>query len=112
LPGHSGRSLRGRQQHIQSSRRGGHRGRGGEALPCSFIDISHYGYLNKNDRSLKDRDLDEAAKAGALLKRVEKEYGIPVINLFYDGLRNPNENLESCVFLSPAEAGRRDANAR
>ena len=23
---------------------------GGEALPCSFIDISHYGYLNKIDR--------------------------------------------------------------
>jgi predicted CoA-substrate-specific enzyme activase len=154
---------------------------GGEALPSSFVEISHYGYLNKVDRSLKDRDLDAAAKArallafvryhdrrwtkeaapvlgnghpamdgralqnlrrmgipaeldgetpqniamifyylqhlrpdgfvhinplyccpgavsSALLKWVEKEHGIPVINLFYDGLRNPNENLEPYVF--------------
>ena len=154
---------------------------GGEALPCSFVEISHYGYLNKVDRSLKDRDLDAAAKArallalvryndrrwtretvpvlgnshppmdgralkglrrmgippelegetpqniamifyylqhlrpdgfvhinplyccpgavsSALLKWVEKEHGIPVINLFYDGLRNPNENLEPYIF--------------
>ena len=154
---------------------------GGEALPCSFIDISHYGYLNKIDRFLKDKDLDAAAMAGALLafvryhdrrwvreaapvlgsghppmggkalknlrqmgippeldgetaqniamifyylqhlrpdgfvhinplyccpgavssallKWVEKEYGIPVINLFYDGLRSPNENLEPYIF--------------
>jgi len=27
-----------------------------------------------------------------------KEHGIPVINLFYDGLRSPNENLEPYVF--------------
>lgn len=40
---------------------------GGEALPCSFIDISHYGYLNK-------------------------------IDLFYDGLRSPNEKLEHYIF--------------
>jgi len=154
---------------------------GGEALPCSFIDISHYGYLNKIDRSLKDKELNSAAKAGALLafvryhdrrwtkeaapvlgdshppldgralknlrrmgippelegetpqniamifnylqhlrpdgfvhinplyccpgavssallKWVEKEHGIPVINLFYDGLRSPNENLEPYIF--------------
>jgi predicted nucleotide-binding protein (sugar kinase/HSP70/actin superfamily) len=154
---------------------------GGEALPCSFIDISHYGYLNRIDRSLKDKDLETAAKArallafvryhdrrwtkeaapvlgngrrpmdgtalknvrrmgippeldgetpqniamiyyylqhlrpdgfvhinplyccpgavsSALLKWVEKEHGIPVINLFYDGLRSPNENLEPYIF--------------
>lgn len=154
---------------------------GGEALPSSFVEISHYGYLNKVDRSLKERDLDAAAKArallalvryhdrrwtreaapvlgdghppmdgralknlrrmgippelegetpqniamifyylqhlrpdgfvhlnplyccpgavsSALLKWVEKEHGIPVINLFYDGLRNPNENLEPYIF--------------
>jgi len=29
---------------------------------------------------------------------VEKEDGIPVINLFYDGLRNPNKNLEPYIF--------------
>lgn len=154
---------------------------GGEALPSSFVDISHYGYLNRIDRSLKDKDVENAAKArallafvryhdrrwtkaaaavlgdghppmdgralknlrrmgipaeldgetpqniamifyylrhfrpdgfvhinplyccpgavsSALLKWVEKEYGIPVINLFYDGLRNPNENLEPYIF--------------
>jgi predicted nucleotide-binding protein (sugar kinase/HSP70/actin superfamily) len=154
---------------------------GGEALPGSFINISHYGYLNKIDRSLKDKELDAAAMAraflafvryhdrrwakeaapvlgdahppmdgralknlrrmglppeldgetpqniamiftylqhlcpdgfvhinplyccpgavsSALLKWVERDYGIPVINLFYDGLRNPNENLEPYIF--------------
>jgi len=154
---------------------------GGEALPCSFVDISHYGYLNKIDRSLKDKDLETGAKAraalafvryhdrrwtkeaapvlgdglppmdaralkslrqmgippeldgetpqniamifyylqhlrpdgfvhinplyccpgavsSALLKWVEREHGIPVVNLFYDGLRNPNENLEPYIF--------------
>jgi hypothetical protein len=29
---------------------------------------------------------------------VEEEYGLPVINLFYDGLRSPNENLEPHIF--------------
>jgi hypothetical protein len=38
------------------------------------------------------------AVSSALLKWVEKESGIPVINLFYDGLRNPNENLEPHIF--------------
>jgi len=38
------------------------------------------------------------AVSSALLKWVEKEHGIPVINLFYDGLRSPNENLEPYIF--------------
>jgi hypothetical protein len=42
--------------------------------------------------------IDIGAVSSALLKWVEKEHGVPVINLFCDGLRNPNDNLEPYVF--------------
>ncbi len=34
----------------------------------------------------------------ALLSWIEKTLGVPVIHLFYDGLNNPNENLEPYIF--------------
>ncbi len=156
-------------------------GAGGEALPTSFAEMSHFSYLNKFERSLKhkrygnaaeakalltylrhyDRRYREAARpvlrevhplmdgamlrklreigippeldgetslnilksiyylqsmkpdgfvhvnplyccpgavSSALLSWVEKEYGVPVINLFYDGLHSPNENLQPYIF--------------
>jgi hypothetical protein len=36
---------------------------------------------------------------------VEKEHGVPVINLFYDGLRSPNENLEPYIFYLRQKTG-------
>ncbi len=154
---------------------------GGEALPTSFVEMSHFSYLNRYERSLKHKSYRDAAEAkalltylrhydrryreaarpvlrdvhplmdgemlrklreigippeldgetslnllksiyylqflkpdgfvhvnplyccpgaisSALLSWVEKEYGVPVINLFYDGIHNPNENLEPYIF--------------
>jgi hypothetical protein len=42
--------------------------------------------------------IDIGAVSSALLSWVEKEHGIPVINLFYGGLRSPNEHLEPYIF--------------
>lgn len=38
------------------------------------------------------------AVSSALLSWVEKQHGVPVINLFCDGLHNPNENLEPSIY--------------
>jgi predicted CoA-substrate-specific enzyme activase len=167
---------------------------GGEALPTSFVEMSHFSYLNRYERSLKhkhyrnaaeakalltylrhyDRRYREAARpvlkevhpimdgamlmklreigippeldgetslnilksiyylqylkpdgfvhvnplyccpgavSSALLSWVEKEYGVPVINLFYDGLHSPNENLEPYIYYlrqKKAESWSRD----
>lgn len=35
--------------------------------------------------------------SNALLHWVEAEHGVPVIHLFYDGIQNPNENLEPYI---------------
>jgi predicted nucleotide-binding protein (sugar kinase/HSP70/actin superfamily) len=154
---------------------------GGRALPSSFIDLSYFTYLNKMEKSLKDRNIQGLAEAkamtafvrfhdlqfrkaaapvldgvhplmeGDLLKNVrgigippelggesaqnalkifyylrhlrpdgfvhlnplyccpgvvsrallgwvEREFGVPVIHLFYDGIHNPNENLEPYIY--------------
>jgi hypothetical protein len=42
--------------------------------------------------------IDIGAVSSALLRWVEANRGVPVINLFYDGLRSPNENLEPHLF--------------
>ena len=167
---------------------------GGEALPTSFVEMSHFSYLNSYERSMKHKHYRDAAEAkalltyirhydsryreaarpvlkevhplmdGAMLRKlreigippeldgetslnllksiyyllhlkpdgfvhvnplyccpgavssallswVEKEYGVPVINLFYDGLHSPNENLEPYVFYlrqKKATSRRRD----
>jgi predicted CoA-substrate-specific enzyme activase len=39
---------------------------GGEAFPSSYVDLSHFGYLNKIEKSLKDRSLPALAEAKAL----------------------------------------------
>jgi hypothetical protein len=36
--------------------------------------------------------------SSALLHWVETQYGVPVIHLFYDGIQNPNENLEPYIY--------------
>jgi predicted CoA-substrate-specific enzyme activase len=154
---------------------------GGQALPTSFIDISYFSYLNRMEKSLKNRNIGDLAEAkamnafvrfhdlqfrkaaasvlggvhplmeGKLLKNlrtigippelggesaqnvlkifyylrhlrpdgfihlnplyccpgvvsrallgwVEREFGVPVIHLFYDGIHNPNENLEPYIY--------------
>lgn len=154
---------------------------GGRALPTSFIDITYFTYLNKMEKSVKNRDIAGLAEAkamnafvrfhdlqfrkaaapvlggihplmeGDLLKSVrnigipldlggesaqnvlkvfyylrhlrpdgfvhlnplyccpgvvsrallgwvEREFDVPVIHLFYDGIHNPNENLEPYIY--------------
>jgi predicted CoA-substrate-specific enzyme activase len=154
---------------------------GGEALPASYIDLTHFGYLNKIERCVKEKSYSALAETaclnafvryydlkfrkmtrpvlgephplidGRLLKDlrnigippelegetaqnvmkmiyylkyikpdafvhinplyccpgvvssalfhwVETQYGVPVIHLFYDGIQNPNENLEPYIY--------------
>jgi len=154
---------------------------GGEAWPSSFIDISYFSYLNRIEKSRRDRDLASLAQAkalnafvryhdlqfrkaaapvlgglhpllgGSLLKKLrkigippelggesaqnllkvfyylehfrpdgfvhinplyccpgvvsralldwlEQAFGVPVIHLFYDGIHDPNENLEPYIY--------------
>jgi predicted CoA-substrate-specific enzyme activase len=154
---------------------------GGEALPSSYVDLSHFGYLNKIERCRRDGSYSGLAEAkalngfirfydlkfrkmtrpvlgppgplmnGSLLKNlrrigippelegetaqnvmkifyylenvkpdgfvhinplyccpgvvstallhwVETRYNLPVIHLFYDGIRSPNENLEPYIY--------------
>ncbi len=164
---------------------------GGEALAASYVDLSHFNYLNRIDKSIRDRSFRTLAQAAglnafvrhydfkfrkmaspvlgpahplmdtkllkdlrnlgippelegetaqnvmkilyylkhfkpdafvhinplyccpgvvsnALLNWVEADHGVPVIHLFYDGIQNPNENLEPYIhYLKRKKAARR-----